>query len=616
MQTTLLWQLSEDPAQREGEVERVAKRLHGFTSTLFGRDPEIVKCALGGFGLIHHELPVEGWRAPRHVEERDEFALTIDFPVDLERAIAAGGAESGSPTDPPLLRLARALRERHEATVKELSPTFVLIHGDRKTDALHVWNDGLGYCQFLEYRDARHFALTNRPLALRALGIDLIPEPVEWAARALSGWFHLDRTGFRNLRAVAPGSHYTLSSSRVAHERVDAVRHWLKPLGLSQYDAIEYASGAVRDHLLAAAKHWDRAGVAFSAGRDSRAIIATMLWAGVKIDFLRTHGKPRNTEMLIARHLGQLLGVEHRLQFGRGLPPADERGLRRSFDKAVTWQLSLMENKAYKGFFRDRSHLGTGKVNIMGKHGELGRGYYYHRAERTSAGLENPEGALLEYFSGYDLDLLRQDIREGALDLLRSAIGQARGYGLERHQILDFFYLFERTRRWAAGTIYNQRDKVITPFLTPGYIQATFHLDAKTRRTNAVQSTIVERHAPQFADVPYLSDEGSRKWSRERLGKVRRMLSGTAEFVQSLFTSRDPPYVIGKGKRYAFDNTKYWQCVGKNWLDDALAHSPLVAAIYDRDALANRLPKEPDIVAVCASCEQAATMRLDLADPE
>lgn len=616
MQTTLLWQLSEDPAQREGEIERVAKRLHGYTSTLFGREPQVVTCALGGFGLIHHELPVEGWRAPRYAEERDEFALTLDFPADLERGIAAAGDGAGPATSPLLLRLAHALRTNHEATIEQLSPTFVLVHGDRKSDELHVWNDGLGYCQFLEYRDSRRFALTNRPLALRALDIELIPEPVEWAARALSGWFHLDRTGFRNLRAVAPGSHYTLAAGRIAHERVDVVRRWLTPLGLSRADALEHASVAVRDHLIAAAKHWDRAGVAISAGRDSRAIIATMLWAGVKIDFLRTHGKPRNTEMLIARHLGRILGVEHKLQFGRGLPPGNERGLRLSFDKAVQWQLGLMENKAYKGFFRDRTHLGTGKVNIMGKHGELGRGYYYHRAERTRAGLENPEAALLEYFSGDDLDLLRPELREGALDLLRSAIAQARGHGLERHQILDFFYLFERTRRWAAGTIYNQRDKVITPFLTPGYIQATFHLDPETRRANTVQSTIVDRHAPQFAGVPYLSDEGSRKWSREQLGKVRRMLSGTVEFVASLFSPRDPPYVIGKGKRYAFDNTKYWQHVGKRWLHDALEQSPLIAAIYDRNALKERLPTEPDIIAVCASCERAATLRLDGSVPE
>jgi hypothetical protein len=262
-----------------------------------------------------------------------------------------------------------------------------------------------------------------------------------------------------------------------------------------------------------------------------------------------------------------------------------------------------METKAQKIFCMKDPRLGAGKVNIMGKHGEIGRGYYYRRARKSPGGIADWRGSLTHYLTVTDRDLLLPEPREAAIELIRTSVARAADFGLDGHAALDFFYLYERTRKWAPGTIYNQPSKVVTPFLNPRFIQAVFSLPPATKEDSVIQDFMVRKHFKEWTTIPYLTDRDAAKWCRRRLGRARRIVADVADFVRSLADRQTIAYRSTVGKRYAFSNDAYWRVVGKGLIDSALESSELVNSVFDREKLAKRWPREPDLLAVAATVE-------------
>lgn len=603
MQTFLLWRLGSDPRSHDREVEEVGARLRAYSKAMFGKVLTPLMLRRGGYALLALDMPVVGWIPSPYVVNQERWVLSIDFPVDADRVFTA---DDGDADIPYLVRFTRALERDPLGSLRRVSPPFALIWGDERDDRIVVQNDSIGFCQLLEYDRGQHHAITNRPLVLRALGIELEPEPVEWAARSLTGWFPLDRTGFRNVRYLAPATRLELTPTGVERTSFPVIRELIAPRGISEAAAIELAAASIREHSVAAARFWKHAVVAFSGGRDSRALVASMIAASARFDSLRTHGRDSNAEMILARHLAKVAGIPHLAQLERGFPPTTPQLLARSLHTAARWQLGLMENKAHKIFNMRHPTIGAGKVNVMGKHGEIARGYYYSKVGKQKGGVTNWKASLLEYQTSANRDLLRDDVREGAIELIARSIEEVASFGVSGHAALDLFYLHERTRRWASGTIYNQPNKVVTPFFNPDYITAAFHLSPETKQSCAMQRGIVEASMPVWRDVPYLVDRGVKKWCRAHTPVLRRLWVAIDTRLERFKNAGRSAYLDPEGSRYAFDNVAYWRTVGAELIATSLERSDLVNAVFDATKLATRWPKEPDVLAVAATVERVS----------
>ena len=525
MQTFLLWRIPEaDDA--DSTIARVRDRLIADVREQFDATPDVVTIHQAGWALVYLELAVGGWSAP--FLERDDrgWALSLDFPVDADRAVRPD--DDG---DTYLTRFASALRARPAYVLATTSPPFVLIHGDHGADDIQLHNDGLGFAQLLEYDDGRVHAVTNRPLALRALDVTLEPVPAEWGARALLGWVPTDKTGYRHLSVIPPATGLRFTAGGVERTSHAVLERWLATDHAATDELLDRAADSVRSFAVDAARFWTRAGAGLSAGLDSRSVVATMVAADVAPDFVRTHGHPSNQEMIIARHLGATLDVPHVLQTGRGFPPERDDELRRCVKSALRWQAGMMENKAHKSFNMGRTALSPGNVNIMGKHGEIGRGYYYRRAGAPADGdASGWRDGLLGYLADKpDAALLRRGVRDDARDLIATSVDQASAFGLTGHAALDFYYLYERTRRWASGTIYNQTGKVVTPFLNPGYLRAVFQLSSKDKASSRVHHHIVQRCRPRVERRPLpLRQGGQEMVPQEHDAAAQALVEGRA----------------------------------------------------------------------------------------
>jgi hypothetical protein len=496
MRVFLLWQRTpEDPPP-----EVVAALLQELVAPVLHAPPDVRILTGAATTLVSLELPVNGWKPSPFQEDERLWVLAPDYPLGAESALATRGILASDENVLPVL--CRALQDDPAPLVRELAPPFSLIWCEKASGMSHVQNDGLGQAQLFEYRDERRWALTNRVLALQALGIPVVIEPHEWAVRATLGWFPMQSTGYRGIRFLEPAVQLALDGGRVRRMSVDVLGDWLDPGRLSREDCLELARHSLVRQTEAAKPLWDRPSVGLSGGWDTRAVVAVLRSLGVQFR-ARVRAKPGRHDAAIASELARLGGFDIHVQPDAVAPLGGTAGYRRSIALALRWQAGYMETAKHRSFLANGKPLRR-VVNIMGQHGEIGRAYY---AKRFS-GLEDnqAEERLVAWLESRAPPFIHPRLLSHVRETIREAFRQANAYGLTGPARLDFFYLYERTRRWASGSLSSQTSFVFAPFLNPDYIRAVFAYPGADKENNPFHRHIVATHASAWTNVPYERD--------------------------------------------------------------------------------------------------------------
>jgi hypothetical protein len=113
---------------------------------------------------------------------------------------------------------------------------------------------------------------------------------------------------------------------------------------------------------------------------------------------------------------------------------------------------------------------------------------------------------LIDYLVAKRPPLLRERHLPAVREAIAIAYGEAERRGLSGAAGLDFFYLHERTRRWASASLAAQRGLPIAPFLTPGYIRAVFGYRASPKVDNPFHRFILRQLAPRWLEVPFAEE--------------------------------------------------------------------------------------------------------------
>lgn len=116
--------------------------------------------------------------------------------------------------------------------------------------------------------------------------------------------------------------------------------------------------------------------------------------------------------------------------------------------------------------------------------------------------------------------LTKKVLRDRVGEIMRDAYRQARRFDLEGLEALDFFYLYERARRWASGSLNSQTGLIFTPFLNPDYIRAVYAYRRDERGANPFHKYIIARNTPDWVNVPYEEDLIKKAQTDERNGEI------------------------------------------------------------------------------------------------
>lgn len=115
--------------------------------------------------------------------------------------------------------------------------------------------------------------------------------------------------------------------------------------------------------------------------------------------------------------------------------------------------------------------------------------------------------------------------------MIREKLAEGAALGIADLNLIDWFYLTERLRRWGGASTGTG---AVSPLTTPSFIRAAFDLRPEERLDSALHKRLIARLIPAWADVPFYS----KRPGDERL--IRRpMLWETkdAEAVDELLAS-------------------------------------------------------------------------------
>lgn len=549
MRTFLLW--SPSSSKPAGEV---ASGLSSMLHPVLAAPPKIRVLESDDASLVFLEQPVRGWKGPFFEENGNSWAIAPDYPF-------GGKADS-------LLSICNRLDEDPTSSLDQLAPPFALIWSEGR-GGIRVQNDGLGLAQLFEYNDGRLWALTNRVSALSALGIRLIPEPEEWAIRVTLGWFPLNMSGYRNVRFVGPGTEFVLGRHGVRRKTYDTLRRWISSDPLAENECLELARWSLIEMIEAAVPLWNKPWATLSGGHDTRAVVSSLLV--VDADFsVKVNGSLDHPDVVLAQDLAQRAGLRLKVLTESGLPPEDPEGCRRCISLALLWQAGYRDAVLHKSFLARHKGFQGGGVNVMGQHGEIGRGYYARSIGAREQDADYDD-ALLQRYLAKTPRFLRPNLREGVQDTIHAACRQADDYGLRGSRRLDFFYLYERTRRWASGQVSSLDGLVFAPMSNPGYIRAVFAFPGSVEG-NPFHDHIVARHMPEWVDVPY-----------------------TSQLPRSKSSGVDWRHPV---ENHPYDSALYWKTVGTSLIEEALSEGGWWTEVFDPTLARTAWNAAPDELAI------------------
>jgi asparagine synthase (glutamine-hydrolysing) len=180
-------------------------------------------------------------------------------------------------------------------------------------------------------------------------------------------------------------------------------------------------------------------------------------------------------------------------------------------------------------------------------------------------------------------------------------LDHAKDLGLRGLHLIDYIYLVERVRRWYTSAY---SIGMITPFLAPGFVAATFALTAEQKRDWLLHRSLVGRLVPEWAEVPFVSiSTGKSTATRICAGDGVEVIAGLLDTAHGPITELICRDTVEKALTTAVWNDPAdqrtlqqftWLAVASEQLEPATVR-PATAATFTRmSALPRPVPRRPE----------------------
>jgi len=448
---------------------------------------------------VLHRSAQGAYRWPMVAADDTVTAVSLGLPVGAD----TGGGPVG---------MARRLLAGADVH-RDVLPPFGLIalDGDER---FAVQQDWIGMCRLFTATAGGVTVLCNRP-SLVATFLHGAPQPDldGWASYAMCGSFGGDMSPISGVRLMRPGERLTGRrrtgggwelTTRTAYGVDDVVMSGYTlqggPVDASLDRAAEAITGAAAgiSDLYA-----DQITLGLSGGKDSRLIAAALVAADRLPRFVTNEDTPAEGE--VARQLMQILRDK------RGLQPAHDlrtvgapATVLRSGLRDRTECLQRMYDFQYPSTYTVRAPGGrrlrdqAPPATFSGVGGELSTGYWY-----PVPGRRTPEEELLvRLTAGVPAGVAAEAVVEAERARITGRLEHAKDLGLSGLHLIDYVYLTERVRRWYSSAYVIG---MVTPFLTPGFVAASFALTAEQKRDRLLHTGLIGRLVPEWSEIPFVS---------------------------------------------------------------------------------------------------------------
>jgi asparagine synthase (glutamine-hydrolysing) len=274
----------------------------------------------------------------------------------------------------------------------------------------------------------------------------------------------------------------------------------------------------------------DEITLGLSGGKDSRLIAASLIAAGRTPRFVTNEDTRAEGE--VARQLVRILhekrGVrtEHKLQLAGAPASVLDTGLRERARR-----LQRLHDHQFPSTYLVRPAVRptlpeqVRAASFTGAAGELAVGFWYPR--ETGETSPSPEQAgVTKLLAAVPQAAAAPAVVTAERERIAALFAHARGIGLDDLHLVDYLYLVERVRRWYTSAYTTG---MVTPFLAPGFVAATFGLTPAQKRDRLLHTGLIARLVPEWAEVPFVSaatgpSTATRVWEGDGVEAVAGLL--------------------------------------------------------------------------------------------
>ncbi|MFD0905501.1 asparagine synthase-related protein [Actinomadura sediminis] len=358
-------------------------------------------------------------------------------------------------------------------------------------------------------------------LTARAAETGLRRPPVDYDVMALQpmvrhGFFTNDDTPFAGVRALPADAVLTAAPGRgvTVRERDVPDAEPMPADARERRRRVQRLAEALVDAAAPLAAHGEPVELALSGGRDSRIMAAVLTAAGVPM-IATTHGFDDDPDVVLARRIAGLLGLEHRVTLTTttardDAPDAVAVGhpLLRAYDVVRRCEGMTSAYERVNGWEPYRvgpKTSGSGGETLRG-------GHLYDQRDLTPAGIQKRVRTIFRSAEGF----CTPEANAAADEHLARWSARAAENG---PRVLDLLYLFYRSGRWIVGshTATTMNTPSYHPFFDNRVVREALALPPEWRASEEVVFLLIETLAPRLASVP---PEGKR-WRFEAGGPRR-----------------------------------------------------------------------------------------------
>ncbi|RLK11889.1 asparagine synthase (glutamine-hydrolysing) [Micromonospora sp. M71_S20] len=489
--------------------------------------------------FVRHEFGADDWGVTvLHRSDQGHYRWPVVDTVGPVTAVSLGLPVGVDVTGGPAALAGRLLAG--EDVHREVVPPFGLLALDAGGN-FALQQDWIGMCRVFTGGSGGLTAFCTRPNLLAAfLHGDPQPDLDGWMSYTLCGHFGGDSSPVRDARLLGPGERVTgrrrdgggwqlTTTTRYATD--DVVRDGLAAQGRPVTELLDRAADAITATAASIHSLYDEdITLGLSGGKDSRLIAASLIAAGRTPRFLTNEDTRAEGE--VARELVRILrdkrGLhpEHTLRLagaranvlGTGLHERARR-LQRLTDHQ--FPSSYLVRPAGPGRLVDQA----GPATFTGAAGELATEYWYPPTD-DDGGPSPQETALARLLNAVPTGVADAAVVTAERERIGGLLDHGSGLGLHDLRLVDYIYLVERVRRWYTSAY---AIGMVTPFLSPGFVAATFALTPQQKRERLMHTGLIARLVPEWAQVPFVSvstgpSTATRVWEGDGLQAMAELL--------------------------------------------------------------------------------------------